>query len=284
MANLERVESDRLSTFRTHHAFDHYGEFESIEDFLAFRKVAREKGLKLFILANGSNTLFVRKRIRSLVVRNRLAPVMKDLGGGRVEASSSLPVMRILKFCEQNSLDSFYFLASVPATVGGAIAMNAGGGTGPTVLDFAESVTFLEGDSVVTLPASSLERGHRRTRFTGVQDTLIISAVFRFPSAELGESEIHKRIQWCHDHQDLSAPNCGSVFRKYHGPILHRFRRFPPGGIVYPFFKTQFSRKVNNWIITRSRSSFPIVVLIRCVQLVHRIFGRRAEPELIEVD
>lgn len=283
MVDVKTLESDRLSTFRTRHRFLHFGEFETVEEFVEYRRWASERGLELFILANGSNTLFVRKKVRTLVVRNRLKPWMNDLGDGRIEASSSLPVMRILKFCEKHGFDSFYFLASVPATVGGAVAMNAGGGTGPTVLDYAESVTFLDGETVKAISAQSLARSHRMTQFTGIHDSLIVSVVFRFPRRELKESEVHKRIQWCHDHQDLSAPNIGSVFRKYHGPILRKFRRIPPGGIAYPLFRTQFSRKVNNWIISRSSSSWPIVFLIRVVQFVHRLFGRKAETELIEV-
>ena len=284
MVELKQLDTDRLSTFRTHHRFQRFAEFTTVDQFLEYRRFAKENNLPLFILANGSNTLFTRKNVKTLVLRNKLEPWMKDLGEGRVEASSSLPVMKILKHCEKFGLDSFYFLASVPATVGGALAMNAGGGTGPTVLDYAESVTYIDGDEVKTVPAESLERSHRRTQFTGVQNALIVSAVFKFPQRDLEESEIRKRIKWCHDHQDLSAPNCGSAFRVYHGPILHRFRRIPPGGIGYPLFHAQFSRKVNNWIICKHKHSWPIVVLIRTVQLVHRLFGKRAEPEFIEVD
>src|SRR5262245_33250199 len=101
MPELQILKTDRLSTFRTHHRLLHYGEFSTVEQFLDYRKLAKERGLPLFILANGSNTLFVRKNVSTLVLRNRLKPWMKALGSGRVEASSSLPVMRLLKHCEK---------------------------------------------------------------------------------------------------------------------------------------------------------------------------------------
>ena len=281
---VEECSSDRLSMFRTQHRFLRYGEFSSVEGFLAYRDWAAAQQVPLYILGNGSNTLFVHRTVRTLVLRNRLEAWMRNLGEGRVEASSSLPIIAILKHCETHALDSFYFLASVPAQVGGALAMNAGGGTGPTILDFVESVTFMERGQRATLRGDEIWRKHRQTMFTGVHDRLIVSAVFCFPARLIEQSEIRKRINWCHEHQDLSAPNCGSVFRVYHAPILRRFRGLPPWGIRWPVLRAQFSRKVNNWIICKSGRSWSVVLLIRMVQLVHRLFGKHAIPEVIEVD
>lgn len=284
MVEVKTLQSNRLSTFRTRHEFLHFGEFRRIEEYLEYRRWANENQVPLFILGNGSNTLFVRRRIRTLVLHNRLKPWMQDLGDGRIEVSSSLRLMRILKHCEQNSLDSFYFLASVPATVGGALAMNAGEGAGGTIYDFVESVTYIDDGQLVTRLNKEIERRHRQTMFTGIHDRLIVSAILRFPERRLEVSEIRKRIDWCHAHQDLSAPNCGSVFRECNRSIVGRVRGLPLLGVRIPLFRTQFSRKVNNWIICKSPSSRPIVFLIRVVQALHRLVGQRATPELIEVD
>ncbi len=284
MADIRAIQSERLSTFRTQHDFQFYGEFQTVEEFLEFQRWASANSHRLYILGNGSNTLYTRRRIRTLILKNRLDAWMNDLGEGRLECSSSLPVMRILKHCEASNLDSFYYLASVPATFGGALAMNAGLGVGGTIYDFVESVTYIEDGRILTVRCEDLERAHRKTMFTGVHDRLIISGIVKFPSRPLESSEIRKRIEWCHSHQDIRFPNCGSVFRTYTPWILRRIRGLPVAGIKYPFFHTQFTRKVNNWIICNNRSSWPIVCLIRFVQGIHRLFGKRAETELIEVD
>jgi len=280
---LRSLRSDRLSTFRTEHEVPHYGEFETPEQFLELRRQAEAKGLPTYILGNGSNTLFLRRTVRSAVLRNRLRQELRDLGDGRVEVSSSVPIMRVLRHCEQRSLTSFYFLASVPATIGGAIAMNAGLGSGPTILDFVESVTSIEDGREVVRHQHEIERRHRWTIFTGVHDRLITKVVFRFEPTSLEESPIRERIDWARDHQDLAVPNCGSVFRESWGPILRRARALPPWGLRWPGFRAQYSRKVNNWISCRSRSSLPVVILIRAVQLAHLLVGRRARTEIIQV-
>ena len=284
MPGVKQLKSDRLSTFRTRHTFRHFGEFETVEEFLEYRRWAKENGVKLYILGNGSNTLFTRRNVNTLVLQNSLKPTMTDLGDGRIEASSSMQIMPILKLCEKKGWDSFYFLASVPATVGGAAAMNAGGGVGPTIYDFIESVTFIEDGQLRTLPGDQIERSHRQTMFTGIHDRLIVSVIFKFPQINLEQSEIRKRIDWALSHQDLKVPNCGSVFKECDRPIIARVRGLPPFGINIPLFWAQFSRKVNNWIICRNPSSWPIVFLIRMVQFVHRLAGKRAVLEIIEVE
>ncbi len=283
MVEVTRHSSDRLSTFRTQHIFRHYGEFATVAEYKAYRAWAAARGLPLFILANGSNTLFTRAEVRTLVLRNRMPAEITHLGGDRYEISATMPVMKVLKLCEKEGRACFYFLASVPALIGGALAMNAGAGAGPTIFDFVETLTYLDGDDEITLSRDEIEIAHRQTMFTGVQDKLILRAAFVFPKDDQVGNEIRKRAHWARDNQDLASPNCGSVFRVYYPPLLRRMRRLPPGGIRYPGFRTQFSRRVNNWIITKSPSSRPVVFLIRTVQFLHRLIGKRAIPEIIEV-
>ena len=88
---LRSLRSDRLSTFRTEHEVPHYGEFETPEQFLELRRQAEAKGLPTYILGNGSNTLFLRRTVRSAVLRNRLRQELRDLGEGRRVACHRVP-------------------------------------------------------------------------------------------------------------------------------------------------------------------------------------------------
>lgn len=283
MVEVSTYDSDKLSTFRTHHQFAHFAVFETLTAFAELRAWAKERGLPVFILGNGSNTLFTRKRINTLVLQNKLPAGIKMTGDDTFVVEAATQVIKVLKACEKEGRSSFYFLASVPAMVGGALAMNAGEGMGATIFDFVEDLTYFDGEKEVTVPRAEIDLAHRRTMFTGVQDKLIVRATFVFPKVDNVANEVRKRAHWARDNQDLASPNVGSIFRSYHRPILRMMRRMPPGGISYPLFRTQFSRRVNNWIITRSKSSRPIVFMIRLVQVVHRLFGKRAETEVIEV-
>src|SRR6266496_6252910 len=86
---VKQLDSDRLSTFRTRHRFRRFGEFTTVEEFIEYRRWARLNGIPLYILGNGSNTLFTQRSIRTLVLQNSLKSYMTELGDGRIEASSS---------------------------------------------------------------------------------------------------------------------------------------------------------------------------------------------------
>lgn len=281
-AHVRSIDSDRLSHFRTRHDFLHYGEAISAEQFIAYRRWADERDLPLLILGNGSNVLYTRKRIRALIVKNKLPRTLEVLNGNTIRVSSTVAISQVIKWCKDRNLDSCYYLASVPATIGGAIAMNAGRGRrhNRSIFDFVEKITFLDGDEVKTLSRSEIPIEYRRTPFTGLTSKLIISAELSFPprpaDGDAGDAG-HERVRWSRENQDHSAPNCGSVFKESHWRIMSvlRGRAFGTG---------QFSPKTANWLLCHGSSSRPLVRLIRIAQVLHRLVGKRAVVELIQVD
>ncbi|BAY74031.1 hypothetical protein NIES25_04400 [Nostoc linckia NIES-25] len=281
MSNLkiESLTSNSLSHYRTQHHFQRLGEINSIDDLQEYCNWAEENKVNIYIIGNGSNTLFAKKNIQSLILKNKLPKYIKPLGENRVEVSSSVSIMEVLKYCYQNSVDSFYYLASVPATIGGALAMNAGRGRQHkcTIYDFIESVTFFEDGSIKTLDNSQIVRDYRQTIFTGVHSKLILSAVFKFEPADFTESPIVSRQHWAKEHQDNTAPNCGSVFKTANFKILSKLRGMAIG-------KAMFSAKTTNWILTKSQNSYAILLLIKIAQLLHFVSGQKIELELIVID
>lgn len=280
-ARVAELQSDRLSHFRTQHRFLHYGEFESVAEFIAYRNWAHAHGLPLVIVGNGSNILFGRDEVQTLVLKNRLPRTITPLSDDTLEISSTVAIAPVLKWCGERNLDSFYYLASVPATIGGAIAMNAGRGREhhKSIFDYVQSVTYLDGDEERTVIRDDLPVDYRQTPFTGLTDKLILKAVLTFPPAPANESAdaARERVMWSKENQDHSAPNCGSVFKQCNGRIMRRLR-----GVH--FSTAAYSGKTYNWLLNHGQSSRPIVRLITLAQVLHRLFGQKAEVELIRVD
>lgn len=117
MSNLkiESLTSNSLSHYRNQHHFERVGEINSVDDLQKYCNWAKENKVNVYIIGNGSNTLFVRKNIQSLILKNKLPKYINPLPENRLEVSSSVSVMEVLKYCYQNSMNYFYYLASVPA-------------------------------------------------------------------------------------------------------------------------------------------------------------------------
>ncbi|MGF1935736.1 MAG: FAD-binding protein [Nostoc sp. ChiQUE02] len=281
MSNLkiESLTSNSLSHYRTQHHFERVGEINSVDDLQKYCNWAKENKVNVYIIGNGSNTLFVRKNIQSLILKNKLPKYTNPLPENRLEVSSSVSVMEVLKYCYQNSMNSFYYLASVPATIGGALAMNAGRGRQHecTIYDFVESVTFFEDGCVKTLQNSQIARDYRETIFTGMHSKLILSAVFKFERTEFTENPLISRQIWAKEHQDNTAPNCGSVFKTANYRILQKLRGMSIG-------KAMFSTKTSNWILSKSQNSYSIIILIKIAKIFHFLTRQKIALELITID
>ncbi|AGY56530.1 FAD-binding protein [Gloeobacter kilaueensis] len=279
MVNVISLDSNQLSTFRTHHHFEHYGEFHDLDEFAKYSHWAALNNAKVYILGNGSNTLFTADTIRALVLKNCIPKLLKSLPDNRLEISSSVQINDVLNYCYQRSLTSFYYLASVPASIGGALAMNAGRGRSHncTIYDFVESVTFFDGETVKTLKNDEIARGYRKTIFTGMHEKLILSAILQFERTEFGISPISERRQFAKEHQDNTQPNCGTVFKSACYPIMDRLRGIRVG-------EAQFSQKTSNWILNKSASSRNIMRLIAIAKLLHLVTFRKIELEVISVN
>ena len=279
MIGIKSLTTNKLSFYRTTHVFQKYAEFSNPEEFIECRKWVKQNNANFYILGNGSNTLFIKNKIRTVILKNNLEKYIRPLGNNRIEVSSSVFILDLLKHFYENSLDSFYYLASVPATVGGALAMNAGRGRehNQTIYDFVESVTFIDDGKVQTLPVQEIRRSYRETIFTGKNNCLIISAVFKSYPIDFEENPISARRAWSKKYQDYTDPNCGSVFKLSHSKTLNKLKGLEIG-------KARFSARTYNWILNQADSSMPIVLLIRIAQLLHFLRFKASELEVIEVD
>jgi UDP-N-acetylmuramate dehydrogenase len=278
MPPLQHLRSNRLSHYRTEHVFNSYTEVNSIEEFVALAKWAKENHRPFVVLGNGSNVLFTRKRIRTVVLKNNIPAALTELGPNTIEASSTLSVAKVLEWCERRNLDSFYYLASVPATIGGAIAMNAGRGIvfNKTIFDFVKSVSFIEDGEMKTWSKEEIPIEYRHTPFTGMTGRFIVSTVLEFPEVELEGRPGRERVQWAKENQDHSAPNCGSVFKLSDSRIMKRVQGYRIG-------KTSYSTKTLNWLLCNDRSPLPALLLIHLVRFIHWWKKRKAILEIILV-
>lgn len=266
--------SNKLSKYNTSHTFTNYHDLESVNDFHKYRKSKLKK--RYYIIGNGSNLLFVRKHIKTPIFKNRLPKYINIFESNYIEVSSTNSVQSVLKYCEQNNFDSFYYLSSVPATIGGAIAMNAGRGSqhNKSILDFVDNITFIDNHlNIKNVKISELDYKYRSTVFSDNFHGFVISVRFRFKNRKNVHDNMINRIKWAKKNQDYRVGNCGSVFKFYNPKIMKSLM-----GIK--LFGAEYSGKTINWIVNNSSSSTGILCLIFITKFLHLIFFQKCKLEL----
>jgi len=277
---IVRKKSDKLSLYRTEHTFLNYTEVTSVEDLKWVLTWAKRNKKRLYLLGNGSNVLFCRRKIKSLICANRMPAYVKKCEGDTYEVGSKTSLSKVLRACYDEQLDSFYYLASVPATVGGAVAMNAG--RGPThhltIYDYIVKIEYVDESGVHTISPEDALRGYRQTIFTGSSNKIITRVWFDFPASDFTGNPIKDRVQLSKDTQDHGSPNCGSVFRVFSGRILGPFRKLGIG-----FLGARWSRKTVNWVSNSNPNYLPLYLLIRFTQMMQWCVFKRARLEIITI-
>lgn len=274
--DLYTIKTKKYSWYRTEHEFSHVIDVSSEKDYREAMQCARSRNLPVYALGNGSNSFFGRKRVTSLILRNCLPESIEAREDGLIEVSSSTKLMKLLRYLYANGFDGPYNLASVPATIGGAVAMNAGTGRkeGIFIGQYLRSVIALHEGEKMELDVSKLQLGFRKSMFSEHQGYFILSALFEFPRRDFTENPITKRLNWAQAHQELKVPNCGSVWREADKRIL---------GIAFRVFRrcpAYISAKSRIWIANKSENPKHIRRILWLVRGLHFLLRRRCEHEV----
>jgi UDP-N-acetylmuramate dehydrogenase len=255
------------------------------DDLAAFvRQLA--PGGPLMTIGLGSNVLVRDGGVRGAVVLLHNPGGVLAVADGLIYAEAGVASPKLARFAAMHGCAGAEFLAGVPGTVGGALAMNAGCYGGETWRHVARvEVLLLDGAFQVRTPAD-YAIGYRRVRLAGggALDGVFTAAWFRFPQGDATQARarikelLAKRIAT----QPLNLPNAGSVFRNPQGD--HAARLIESCGLKgCAVGGARVSEKHANFIVNEegAATAADIEALIDHVRnVVATRTGVRLEPEV----
>jgi UDP-N-acetylmuramate dehydrogenase len=173
----------------------------------------------VFFAGLGSNLLVRDGGIRGTVVFTHAALrrffLDEEAGAAEIYAEAGVACPKVARFAAVHNLEGAEFLAGIPGTVGGALAMNAGCYRAETWDAVARVRTVdLSGRLQIRSPGE-YSIGYRRVIPVQAQDEFFVAAWFRFRHGDGGRARqtikdfLSRRIA----SQPLNEPNAGSVFR-----------------------------------------------------------------------
>ena len=174
-------------------------------------------------LGLGSNLLVRDGGIRGTVIG--LGGVLNDVscaGDGRVLAGAGVACAKVARFAARNGLSGAEFLAGIPGTIGGALAMNAGA--------FGSEMWELIG-RVEVIDRAGKTRHRSRDEFEPAYRSVTMPQEEWFIGAELaltagdadkGQQKIRELLARRAASQPMGEFSCGSVFRNPPGDYAGR--------------------------------------------------------------
>jgi UDP-N-acetylmuramate dehydrogenase len=223
-----------------------------IADLAAFLR-SLPAGEPVCMVGLGSNLLVRDGGYRGTVVLTHTTHGAIRMDGEWVYAEAGAASPKVARFAANHGLEGAEFLAGIPGTVGGALAMNAGCYGSETWEVVARALTIgRRGELRERLPAE-FDIGYRHCAVKGGRlgvDVWFAAAWFRFRAGDRDQARaritelLARRIE----SQPLDLPNAGSVFRNPPGD--HAARLIEACGLKgYAIGGARISEKHANFIV-----------------------------------
>jgi UDP-N-acetylmuramate dehydrogenase len=236
----------------------------------------------VFWLGLGSNLLIRDGGIRGTVISTRQAlGGLEALGRDRVYAGAGVACAKVARFCTRNDQVGAEFLAGIPGTIGGALAMNAGAWGGET-WPHVESVETVDRHGVQReRPHEDFRIGYRSVE--GPTGEWFTAARFVFEEGDGGAARerIRALLEERAERQPTGTKNCGSVFRNPPGD--HAARLIEAAGLKGTSIGgAAVSEKHANFILNRGDArAADVEALIEHIRArVEHRFGVRLQQEV----
>jgi UDP-N-acetylmuramate dehydrogenase len=263
----------------------------SAEDVRNVVILCREKDWPLMVIGRGSNLLVPDEGYQGCMLKlaGDMAAIALDERAGTVRAGGGASLMLLGLLLARRGYPGFTYMGVIPGSVGGAVRMNAGIGSGETIeKDFlcARALDQATGE-MLTLEKNELTFAYRASCLAR-RPLILLEAVFRLPHETVTPKETLAVLRALLKSRHAAQPRCyrtfGSTFKNPAGTgrsagwYLEQtgMRGLRSGGAMV-------AREHANWILnTGGAASADVLALMRTGRRrVFEAFGIQLEEEVI---
>lgn len=195
---------------------------KGLNDLKFLLKLVKIYKIPFFLLGRGSNILISDKGLNAIVLKLNASYFRRaSFKNGFLAIGSGALLNRLVLFAKEQGLAGAEFLAGIPGTVGGALAMNAGITERArnqkikvrSISDLVKDITVMDYDgNIKTLNKKDIIFDYRRSNLSGY---VILAARLRLVKGDKKQikNKINAYLKYRKLTQDLSKPSAGCVFK-----------------------------------------------------------------------
>ncbi|MGI6711634.1 MAG: UDP-N-acetylmuramate dehydrogenase [Bacillota bacterium] len=254
-----------------------------IDDICCLVKLCIENNVPWYVVGIGSNLLVLDGGIRGVVIKiqETLNKCVWTQQGVEAEAGVFLP--RLAKEAARRGLSGLEWSSGIPASVGGAIAMNAGVGNN-NFGSLVKKVEVVDGTGKVRwIEEKDLSFGYRHSIFLEKNNWIVTKAIISLVPGDKDESKnlIKEYLSKRHSSQPVEFPSAGSVFKNpahdFAGRLIESV-----GGKGLRCGDAEVSLKHANFIVNHGEASAKDVLTIvdELCKRVREKFNTQLEMEI----
>lgn len=208
--NFDLIE---YNTYRVHCIAKTCVIINSIETFAKTMVICNECGIKPIILGNGSNVILKNAKIDGVVIifGSKFSNVYNIKNYVIAEAGTSLA--KVMSYAKSVGLSGIENLSGIPASIGGAVAMNAGA-FGEDIGKYVSSALVYHNGKISEWKKEDFDFGYRYSRLQD-NDAIVLRVELKLVKKNKEEIDetIRDIISKRNTTQKLLYPCAGSVFK-----------------------------------------------------------------------
>ena len=199
------------TTFRIGGVADYFVEPHEAEDVINLIKYIVKQNVPFYVLGNGSNILISDEGIRGVVINMITGFSYLKHEDDTIISGSGVKMAKFVDYTIQNGYAGVEMLAGIPATIGGALVMNAGC-YGGEISQFVSHVTVVKDGNLIVQTSDECEFGYRKSNLKG---TIILEARFRLQKGNKEEISARRKelLLKRNISQPVEIPNAGCIFK-----------------------------------------------------------------------
>lgn len=242
---------------------------------------ARELGVPVTVMGNGSNLLVKSGGIRGLVIRICRNMQGMEVDGDRIHIQAGAMMSTAAMLAAEHDLGGLTFASGIPGTIGGGVYMNAGAYGG----ELSQTVTLVEGYNMQGEPfrysRPDMQFGYRFSRLMK-ESKIITQVTVQLPQGKRTEllAEMVEFNRRRAEKQPLTLFSAGSTFKRPEG--LFAAQLIDECGLKgAQIGGAQVSEKHAGFLVNRGGTAEDFLALMAHVQrVVYRQKGVKLEPEV----
>jgi len=251
---MERESLARYTSWRVGGIADRLYKPTSIEDTQHYLQ-SLPIGESVLWLGLGSNVLIRDGGVRGSVIYTRgCLKQMEETADGLLKVEAGVPCALVAKLAAEKGLSGAEFLAGIPGTMGGALAMNAGAFGGETWGLVSKVVLLNRHGDLIEREASGFDVGYRSVSLADGE--WFVTCYLDIPRGGNKESreKIRQLLAKRSQTQPTNIPSGGSVFKNPEGD--HAARLVEVTGLKgYQIGGAQVSEKHSNFILNTGKAT-----------------------------
>jgi len=279
----ENVDLSKLCTIRIGGTAKRVYIPKNVEDIIHIVKLSQDRGKKIIPIGIGSNTVFRDGVLDNLFVSTSKLKSYMTVNHKEyviISAEAGVSFKTLTNIVKKYNLEGFENLSGIPASIGGAVAMNAGA-FGSEIFDIVEYVEWIDSNGYLKVSKKEdINYGYRFTQFQ--KEGFIYRVGIKLKKTKKNISQaIKEHLKERNKKQPLDLPTSGSTFKNPDG-ISAGYLLDKAGLKGFRIGDVGFSEKHANFAVNYGQGSYSQLkkLLETAEKLVGDYFRIKLEKEI----